>query len=117
MTTEMKTVLYTVKDLASSTSLFTTLLGQAPHADTPYYVGFNVEGVEVGLVPEGPAGGAGASVAYFDVADIAATVQALVALGAEVLQEPADVARGLLVAKVRDANGAEIGLRQVPDGS
>jgi len=39
---------------------------------------------------------------FYDVEDIASSLAALRACGAVVLQEPTDVANGLLVAKVRD---------------
>jgi predicted enzyme related to lactoylglutathione lyase len=56
-------------------------------------------------------------VPFYDVADIEATLAALRAAGAQVVQEPTDVAGGLLVAKVHDADGNEIGLRQAPSGT
>jgi len=54
--------------------------------------------------------------AYYDVEDINATLGALQGVGADVVQEPRDVAMGLLVAKVRDSEGNIIGVRQVPAG-
>jgi predicted enzyme related to lactoylglutathione lyase len=51
---------------------------------------------------------------YFDVEDINATLIALQGTGAEVLQEPTDVAGGLLVAKLRDTQGNLIGVKQLP---
>jgi predicted enzyme related to lactoylglutathione lyase len=54
---------------------------------------------------------------FYDVDDISATLSALKAAGAQVVQEPTDVAAGLLVAKVMDADGNDIGLRQLPTAS
>ena len=53
---------------------------------------------------------------YYDVEDIATTLAALQAAGAVVLQEPTDVAAGLLVAKLRDAEGNLVGVKQPPSG-
>jgi len=52
--------------------------------------------------------------AYYDVEDINATLDALKVAGAVVVQEPRDVAMGLLVAKVRDTEGNIVGVRQPP---
>ena len=51
VTTGMRTVIHPVKDLAHSKALFGELLGVTSSMDEPYYVGFNVEGPDVGLDP------------------------------------------------------------------
>ena len=117
MPTEMKTVLYPVRDLDKSKALFAALIGVEPHADAPYYVGFSANGAEIGLLPNGHGLGMSGPEAFFDVADLAATLEALKAAGAEIVQEPTNVGAGLLVAKVRDTDGNVIGLRQPPAGT
>jgi predicted enzyme related to lactoylglutathione lyase len=107
-------VLYPVKDLDKTRALFAALLGTDPHVDSPYYVGFSVSGTEIGLVPNGHDQGMTGPVPFFDVDDIAATLGALQAAGGQVVQEPTDVGAGLLVAKISDTDGNEIGLRQPP---
>ena len=114
MPVQCKTVLYPVKDLEKTTALFTALFGAGPHVESPYYVGFSVSGDEIGLVPSGHEQGMTGPVPFFDVDDIAATIDALQAAGAQTVQEPTDVGAGLLVAKVIDADGNDIGLRQQP---
>ncbi|HEX8805423.1 MAG TPA: VOC family protein, partial [Candidatus Aquilonibacter sp.] len=91
------------------------LIGVDPYADTPYYVGYRNGDVEIGLTPGGSKHGGGA-LAYWDVDDIGASIKALVDAGGTVAQEPTDVANGLLVASVKDPNGALVGLRQAPKG-
>jgi predicted enzyme related to lactoylglutathione lyase len=108
------TVLYPVKDVDRAKAVFSALFGQAPHVDSPYYVGFSVDGNEIGLIPNGFDQGMSGPEPYYDVDDIAATLAALEALGAVVLQPPTDVAAGLLVAKLRDSDGNLIGLKQLP---
>jgi len=108
------TVLYPVKDVDQAKALFAALFGAAPHVDSPYYVGFSIDGKEIGLIPNGHDQGMSGPEPYYDVEDIAATLVALEALGAVVLQQPTDVAAGLLVAKVKDIDGNLIGLKQLP---
>jgi predicted enzyme related to lactoylglutathione lyase len=111
---QCNTVVYPVKDLDKAKALFTTLFGADPHVDSPYYVGFSVIGAEIGLVPSGHDQGMTGPLPYFDVDDISATLGALQAAGAQVVQEPTDVGAGMLVAKVSDADGNDIGVRQPP---
>jgi len=117
MTPELNTVLYPVKDIDKAKPLFRTLLGTDPHVDSPYYVGFDADGAEIGLLPGGHNQGMTGPIPFFDVDDIAGTLSGLKAAGAEVTQEPTDVGAGLLVAKVRDTEGNDIGLRQQPAGA
>ena len=117
MSVQCNTVLYPVKDLDKATALFTALFGAGPHVESPYYVGFSVNGAEIGLVPSGHDQGMTGPVPFFDVEDISATLGALQAAGAQMVQESTDVGAGLLVAKVSDADGNDIGLRQPPAGA
>jgi|SRR5471030_3191448 len=114
MSVHCNTVLYPVKDVAHAKAVFAALFGEAPHVDSPYYVGFSVDGNEIGLIPNGFDQGMTGPEAYYDVDDIAATLSALEAAGAVVVQQPTDVAAGLLVAKVKDADGNLIGVKQLP---
>jgi predicted enzyme related to lactoylglutathione lyase len=117
VTIELNTVLYPVKDVDQAKATFTALFGVEPHVDSKYYVGYEVDGHEIGLVPNGHDQGMAGPEAYFDVADINASIAALQAAGAVVVQEPTDVAAGLLVAKVRDTDGNLIGVKQLPAGA
>lgn len=112
MTSGLKTVIYPVKDLASAKKLYGTLLGVEPYADQPYYVGFNVDGQDVGLDPNGHSKGMTGPLPYWHVSDIQASIDDLVAAGGEPQQEPTDVGGGNLVATVKDADGNLIGLFQ-----
>jgi predicted enzyme related to lactoylglutathione lyase len=111
---KFNTVLYPVKDLAQAKATFTSLFGVESYVDSPYYVGYAVDGSEIGLVPGGHDQGMTGPEAFFDVEDIDATLRALQGAGAVVVQEPRDVAAGLLVAKVRDTEGNIIGVKQPP---
>ncbi|HEY4026109.1 MAG TPA: VOC family protein [Candidatus Dormibacteraeota bacterium] len=120
-TTEgVKTILYPVKDLTKAKGLFRALVGEPLH-DSPYYVGYNVDGQTIGLVPNGVAEQAGwhrsgmtGPVTFWQVNDIRASLQALLDAGAEAQQEVKDVGAGKLTATVKDPDGNVIGLTQNP---
>ncbi|MFF9405302.1 VOC family protein [Streptomyces anandii] len=112
MTEGLKTVIYPVKDLDRAKALFRTLLETEPYADEPYYVGFKDAGQDVGLDPNGHSKGMTGPVPYWHVEDIRARLAALVAAGAEILQDVQDVGGGRLIASVKDADGNLIGLIQ-----
>ncbi len=64
----IKIVLHPVSDLDSAKSVYTALLGLAPQADSPYYVGFDTGGQHIGLVPGGGPQGMSSPVTYWEVA-------------------------------------------------
>ena len=114
MTSGLKTVLYPVKDLAAAKRLYGTLLGVEPVMDEPYYVGFRVDGQDVGLDPNGHAKGMQGPVGYWHVDDIKETVDGMLAQGAELQGDIADVGGGKLIATLTDADGNTVGLLQEP---
>ena len=68
----IRTVLHPVSDLEKAKPVYAALLGVEPSSDAPYYVGFEAEGQQIGLVPaDGPQAMA-SPVAYWHVADIGA---------------------------------------------
>lgn len=105
-------IVYSVKEVDAAKKVFTTFLGAEPYADSPYYIGYRVGEVEVGLDPNAISQGYAAPIAYIDTDDIQASLKALEAAGAKVVQEPTEVAPGLQVARLQDADGNYIGLRQ-----
>ncbi len=114
MSSGLTTVIYHVADLDRSKALFGAYLGVEPSTDSPYYVGFEVDGQQIGLVPDAGQRGFTGPVCFRDVPDIAAAHRALIAAGAESDEEPHDVGGGLKVSSVKDADGNVIGLRQLP---
>jgi len=108
----IKTVLHPVSDLEKAKPVYAALLGVEPQADSSYYVGFEAEGQQIGLVPGGGPEGMSSPVAYWHVADIEAKLAEVTAAGATV-QEPAhDVGGGRMVATVTDPDGNVLGLLQ-----
>ncbi|MFJ9822160.1 VOC family protein [Streptomyces sp. NPDC101151] len=108
----IKTVLHPVSDLAKSKEVYTALLGVAPQTDESYYVGFEVGGQHIGLVPGGGPQGMTSSVAYWHVPDIEAKLAEVTAAGATVKEPAHDVGGGRLVATVTDLDGNILGLLQ-----
>src|SRR3954451_422737 len=107
MTLAIRSLVIPVSDLEATKGLYTTLLGE-PHTDTPYYVGYNVDGFEVALAPGDVAGG---PVAYADVDDLDATRATLLEAGATERSAPQKVGPGARVCVLEDADGNPIGLR------
>lgn len=105
-------IIYPASDVAKAKEFYTTLLATEPYADSPYYVGFKAGETEIGLVQKMP--GMDGALAYVNVDDINAALSQLVAAGAEKVQDPTDVANGLLVATVKNLDGTVVGLRQFP---
>jgi predicted enzyme related to lactoylglutathione lyase len=108
----VKTLLHPVSDLETAKPVYTALLGQPPQHDAPYYVGFDVAGQHIGLVPGGGPQGMTSPTAYWHVADIEAKLAEVTAAGASVKESPHDVGGGRLVATFADPDGNVLGLIQ-----
>ena len=60
----VSSIVIPVKDIATATAFYRTVFGAEPHTETPYYVGFNLDGLEIGLNPNGHATGMVGPTAY-----------------------------------------------------
>ena len=109
----IKTVLHPVSDLEKAKAVYTALLGIPPQTDGPYYVGYEAEGQQIGLVPGGGLQGMIAPVAYWHVPDIEAKLAEVTAAGATVKEPPRDVGEGRRVATITDPDRNVLGL--IPD--
>lgn len=105
-------VLHPVTDLAAAKAVYSALLGEGPQHDADYYVGYEVGGQHIGLVPGGGPQGMTSPVAYWQVPDIEAKLAELAAAGATLKDAPRDVGGGRLVATVADADGNVLGVVQ-----
>ena len=110
----IKLFVYTVKDLVQAKKLYSTFLGVEPYVDGSYYVGFRLEGQEIGLVPAAGQGGETGPIGYVDVGDVRVNLKNLLEAGAQLAQDVRDVGGGLLIATVKDGSGNLLGLRQAP---
>jgi predicted enzyme related to lactoylglutathione lyase len=107
----IQTVLHPVSDLGAAKAVYAALLGIEPQVDSPYYVGFEVAGQQIGLVPNGEQE-KGTPVAYWHVSDIEAKLADVTAAGATVKEAPRNVGGGRLVATFTDLDGNVLGLLQ-----
>src|SRR3954465_2127915 len=107
MSPTIRSLVIPVSDVDAAKPIYTALLGD-PHTDQPYYVGYNVDGFEVGLAPSDESGG---PVAYADVEALDATRASLLAAGATERSELRQVAPEARVCVLADAEGNPIGLR------
>jgi len=108
----IKTVLHPVTDLAKSKPVYTALLGMGPQSDAPYYVGYEAEGQQIGLVPGGGPQGMISPVTFWHVSDIEAKLAEVTAAGATLHEAAHDVGGGRLVATFKDPDGNVLGLIQ-----
>ena len=108
MTQNIKVIVYPVRDMEKAKAFYSKFLDAEPYVESPYYVGYRVGDQEVGLDPNSKVG----PIAYTDVKDIRSSLQAMVKVGAEVVQDVKEVGGGLLIAQVKDADGNVVGLRQ-----
>jgi predicted enzyme related to lactoylglutathione lyase len=108
MSPTIRSVVVPVSDLNAAKAIYTALFG-APHTDQPYYVGFNVDGFEVSLAPQGDV--SGGPVAYTDVEDLDTARADLIAAGATERDAPREVSPGARVCVLTDTDGNAFGLR------
>jgi len=108
----VKTILHPVTDLAKAKAVYSALLGMEPQADSPYYVGYEAEGQQIGLVPHPEQQHMTTPVAYWHVAEIEAKLAEVTAAGGTLKESPRDVGNGRLVATFTDPDGNELGLIQ-----
>jgi predicted enzyme related to lactoylglutathione lyase len=108
MAQNIKLIVYPVKDIEKAKAFYGTFLDVEPYVEGPYYVGYRVGDQEVGLDPNSKIG----PIAYTDVKDIKSSLQTMVTVGAEVVQDVKEVGGGLLIAQVKDIDGNVVGLRQ-----
>lgn len=109
----LRTVAYHVGDLAAAKAWYSRVLEREPYFDQPFYVGYEVGGFELGLVPDGKPG-PGGTVAYWGVPDAQAALRRLESLGATVREPVQDVGEGIKVATVADPFGNSFGVIENP---
>src|SRR5688572_21738281 len=107
----LRTAIYRTPDLAEGKRWYTKVLGFAPYFDQPFYVGFNVGGYELGLLPDATQSTVGV---YWGVVDIASAFARLQELGAQPRTEITDVGDGIRAADVLDPWGNVFGIIENP---
>jgi predicted enzyme related to lactoylglutathione lyase len=107
------TAIYPVTDLAQAKAWYSQVLEVEPYFDQPFYVGFNVGGFELGLLPAGQPGATGVT-AYWRVADAKSEFARLVNLGGTPHETLQDVGEGIKVGSVLDPFGNVFAILENP---
>lgn len=110
----LRTAIYPVTDLAAARDWYARVLDLQPYFDEPFYVGFNVGGFELGLIPDGQPGTSGPQ-PLWGVADASAALARLIELGATPLDPVTDVGGGIKVAAVVDPSGNRFAIIENPN--
>lgn len=108
----LRTVVYKVNDLNQAKAWYSKVFGTLPYFDEPYYVGFNIGGYELGLLPEekSKVSKAEGAISYWGVEDIDSVYHEMIGLGAKVHEKPTNVGGELRVGSLIDLWGNVIGL-------
>ena len=108
---KLRTVIYKVNNLEEAKDWYAKITGIQPYFDEPFYVGFDINGCELGLDPDTKGVSAGNhSVAYWSVQSIHSVVEKLVTDGATIISNVQNVGGGIEVAVVEDPFGNAVGL-------
>ena len=112
----LATVIYYVPNIAQAKAWYASVFGQTPYFDMEFYVGFNIQGYELGLHPETDENkaGAGGCVGYWRVPVIEPAIAHCLKMGAQLVSDAQDVGEGIKVATVSDPFGNHIGLIENP---
>lgn len=107
----LRTLGFRVPNLDEAKAWYSKVTGIEPYFDEPFYVGFNVAGYELGLMPEdGPVTRGESVLCYWGVEDIQAEYARLLELGATSFGEITDVGSDILTAEVKDPWGNVFGI-------
>ena len=109
----LRTVIYAAPDLEKTKTWYAAALNMLPYFDELFYVGFNVGGYELGLIPDAPIAD-GSTVTYWGVADIETAFAYFIGQGAIEHGPVTDVGDGIKTATLRDPFGNVVGLIENP---
>jgi predicted enzyme related to lactoylglutathione lyase len=112
MLTGIASVIFPSSNLDTDKAFWSSALGTAPNFDQPFYVGFNIDGRELGLDPDATGEGLPYPVTYWSTTDIKTAREALQADGATTHGEIRDLGGGMLLATMKDPSGNIFGLLQ-----
>lgn len=110
----VRTIVIPVRNLTRAKEHYRAATGTEPTMDSPYYVGFLVDGQQIGLDPRGFERGLTGPTPYWHVPDLRAAMDALVEAGATVREAAQEVGGGKIIATLADADGNPVGLIQEP---
>ena len=109
----LRTAIYPAQDLEAAKHWYSKVVGHDPYFDEPFYVGFEVGGFELGLVPDGMPGTTGPQ-PLWGVGSATDFLHDVLALGAVLLDDIQDVGGGIKVGAVIDPFGNRLGFIENP---
>jgi predicted enzyme related to lactoylglutathione lyase len=109
----LRTALYPAPDLGKAKVWYESVFERKPYFDEAFYVGFEIGGFELGLVPDALPGEKGAK-ALWGVDDIEKEFTRLQKLGVTIKGEIQDVGGGIKVLDIADPFGNLVGLIENP---
>ena len=100
----LRTTAYKVSDLNKAKDWYSIAFKTKPYFDEAFYVGFNIGGYELGLLPDenSETKKIPTVLSYWGVEDIQDTFNELIKAGATVHEPPTNVGGDLMVASVYD---------------
>ena len=114
----LRTTIYKVPDIESAREWYARAFGQRPYFDEPFYVGFNIAGYELGLLPSADVGHKSDNIlSYRGVEDIERAYREFLSQGAAEHRKPQNVGGEIVTASVLDPWGNVIGLIYNPEFS
>lgn len=114
---KLRTVIYHVNDIEKAKAWYKDITGTHPYFDEPFYVGFDINGCELGLDPDITGIERGnQSIAYWQVENIESVVKKLISAHASVIVPIEKVGEGINTAVLKDPFGNAIGLIEEKPG-
>lgn len=113
----LRTTIYAVPDLQAATTWYASAFQCQPYFTEVFYVGFNIGGYELGLLPEEgiPIKRGDNVLCYWGVDDIHVSYDHLISLGARMHEAPHNVGGEIMVATVYDPWDNIIGIIYNPE--
>ncbi len=113
----LRTTIYKTNELSKAKLWYSRAFETSPYFDEDFYVGFNIGGFELGLLPETDSNASKTDnvLSYFLFLSFLSTFSHLIEVGAAVHEQPTNVGGELWVASVKDPWGNVIGIIYNPE--
>ena len=110
----LRTIVYHVSDLEAAKAWYSQIFDIKPYFDEPYYVGFDIEGAELGLDPGAETYTKGNhSITYWKVENIDAAFEQFLLKDVNIHQQITNVGGNIRVGSIYDPFGNVIGLIEI----
>jgi predicted enzyme related to lactoylglutathione lyase len=114
MFTGLRSIIYPSANLEEDKKFWQAVTGKKPYFDEPYYVGFDINGCELGLDPNAAKEGKTYPITYWRVENTAEASAQILAAGSTQNSEPNDVGGGMMMATFKDKSENIFGIIEHP---